>query len=62
MTEMTNEALMTQMNKMPKTSQMKEFMMSCSLYFVLNAYVRLHGRFCQDVVSTHKRAVGGLSW
>ena len=26
------------------------------------AYIRLHSRLCQDVVSTHKRVVGGLSW
>ena len=29
---------------------------------VRKAYIRLHSRLCQDVVSTHKRVVGGRSW
>ena len=29
---------------------------------VRKAYIRLHSRLVQDVVSIHKRVVGGLSW
>ena len=29
---------------------------------VRKAYIRLHSRLGQDVVSTHKRVVGGRSW